>query len=440
MKKIAIAVLAFAMIFAIVACEATTQPTWYGKRVTNVTVESAPAYFEGETINPADITLKIQYDNGTATVNGAAAGLIPATGTSYAAAADYTVLTLEYGVDYDGKVLEWDVYVPTVKATGLTITAPVYSEVIDSAEDLETIMNGVTFTLSYDGGSKAVSWDIASKHAPYTIESTEVESADGKTVQVTLTAKKDANCTIPVTMNAVTYTYSTVDPSKTVASVDLVWNDAQEFFKENGKWKSSHSATSVESSDATLGIVDYSVVATMQDGTKVPLNTNGVKSPEAVDSENDAYVDFDYSTSQKLTGLTTFNATVTYMLNGKVETAKTALEIKYTEDYVLTFTVTPKVADAVYNLGDPISEGNFNFTAEKWASTYDKHTSGENSLDSSWFDITPNYVSKGYTGSTPMSIDSIVVKNTAADKVQGATWTKGTSGLSINVNLPGAND
>ena len=435
MKKIAIAVLAFAMIFAIVACEATTQPTWYGKRVSNVTVESAPAYFEGETINPADITLKIQYDNGTATVNGAAAGLIPETGTSYAAAADYTALTLEYGVDYDGKVLPWTVYVPTVKATGLTITAPVYSEVIDSEEDLEAIVNGVTFTLSYDGGSKAVSEDIASKLAPYSIESTEVKSADGKTVQVTITAKKDANSTIPVTMNAVTYTYSTVDPSKTVASVDLVWDDSQEFFAVNGKWKQNHAATSVESSAATLGIVKYSVVATMADGSKVPLNTANVTSPEAVDAENEAYVDFDYSTSQKLTGLTTFNATVTYMLNGKVETEKATLEIKYTDDYVLTFSVTPVTADAKYNLGDAISEGNFIFAGETWASGYTEYTTAEKSLDSAWFDIQPNYVPKGYTGSSPMAITNIVVRSSAADKVQGATWAKGT-GLSINVNLP----
>lgn len=443
MKRIAIAVLTLVMIFSFVACEATTVQPWYGKMVTNVTVASAPAYFVGETINPADITLNIQYDNGSATVNGVEAGLLPATDskTGYAVQAGSTKLNLQYGYDRKGKVLLWDVYVPTVKATGLTVTASNVptTTFASEAEAQKALESCLSFTLSYKGGTKAVTGEVANTNVPMTMEKTVVKAADGKTEQITYSLKETSTNNLPVTFTPVTVTVSTVDETKVIdAESFVITQDAdQEFYAVNGKWRETH-AGNLESAVATLGDVDFTVSAKTLSGEKVDFNV--VDSPLSDSSKDkDAYVDFDdYALTQKLNDekLGNFAVTITYKYNGEIETAEATFNFKYTEDYVKTFKVTAPTTK--YNPGQEILEKDFKFVATAWASDEKYENSTKNDLSYKLFDVQPNYVPYGYgltAGETEVfDIDSVVVDKTS-DLVKYATIDS-SENLTINVNLP----
>lgn len=442
MKRIAIAVLTLVMIFSFVACEATTVQPWYGKMVTNVTVASAPAYFDGETINPADITLNIQYDNGSATVNGVEAGLLPATDskTGYAVQAGSTKLNLQYGYDRKGEVLLWDVYVPTVKATGLTVTASNVptTTFASEAEAQKALENCLSFTLSYKGGSKAVTGEVANKNVPMTMEKTVVKAADGKTEQITYSLKETSTNNLPVTFTPVTVTVSTVDETKVIdAESFVITQDAeQEFYAVNGKWRATH-AGNLESAVATLADVDFTVSAKTLAGAKVDFTV--VDTLAEVDGDGDAYVDFDdYALTQKLNDakLGNFAVTITYKYNGEEETAEATFNFKYTEDYVKTFKVTAPTTK--YNPGQEILEKDFKFVATAWASDEKYENSTKNDLSYTLFDVQPNYVPYGYgltAGETEVfDIDSVVVDKTS-DLVKYATIDS-SENLTINVNLP----
>ena len=443
MKRIAIAVLTLVMIFSFVACEATTVQPWYGKMVTNVTVASAPAYFAGETINPADITLNIQYDNGSATVNGVEAGLLPAESTNgyTVQTGAYTKLKLQYGYDRSGEVLEWDVYVPTVKATGLTVTAANVPTTAFASEEeaMKALASCLTYTLSYEGGTKAVSAEVAAENVPTgTPDIKRVASADGKTEQITYTLKETSTNNLPVTSSPITVTVSTVDETKVIDAESFVITQSaeQEFYAVNGKWRATH-AGNLDTNVATLEDVDFTVSAKTLAGAKVDFTV--VDTLAAVDGEKDAYVDFDdYALTQKLNDskLGNFAVTITYMYNGEIETAKATFDFKYTEDYVKTFKVTAPTTK--YNPGQEILEKDFKFVATAWASDEKYENSTKNDLSYKLFDVQPNYVPYGYgltAGETEVfDIDSVVVDKTS-DLVKYATIDS-SENLTINVNLP----
>ena len=76
MKKIMAVLLTVAVLFAFAACDNSTVNPYFGKQVASVTLESTPDYLGGETINPADVELRVVYDDGTtAFITGDEAGL-----------------------------------------------------------------------------------------------------------------------------------------------------------------------------------------------------------------------------------------------------------------------------------------------------------------------------------------------------------------------------
>ena len=64
MKKIMAVILTAAIIFGFAACSPSTV-SYFGKDVLSITVASAPDLFEGETLNPADVQLRVVYDDHT---------------------------------------------------------------------------------------------------------------------------------------------------------------------------------------------------------------------------------------------------------------------------------------------------------------------------------------------------------------------------------------
>ena len=79
MKKFMILMLSLAVLFSFAACDNSTVNPYFGKQVASVTLESTPDYLGGETINPADVELRVVYDDGTtAFITGDEAGALTA--------------------------------------------------------------------------------------------------------------------------------------------------------------------------------------------------------------------------------------------------------------------------------------------------------------------------------------------------------------------------
>ena len=75
MKKIMAVVLSLAVLFAFAAC--SDGPTkFFGKDVLGVVVESTPDYIENEVLNPADVDLRVIFNDGSEAVySGAELGM-----------------------------------------------------------------------------------------------------------------------------------------------------------------------------------------------------------------------------------------------------------------------------------------------------------------------------------------------------------------------------
>ena len=355
MKKIVSVVLTLALIFMFVTCEVTT-PTLYGKKVMSVTVASAPAYFEGETINPADITLRVVYDNGETTVNAADAGLIPAEGSDYTADAEKTHFTVAYGFmsssnSSSNGSYAWDIYIPTQTITGITVnTSAAKTEIAEGTRTVDT--TGVTYTAQYVGGSKAIPATLAEQKITYTLSFDE----DGKTA----TVKAEGKDGITVTM--ADWTLAVVkDTSKVIDSVKLVPNADQEFFAINGTYKADKNTPAAA---ATLGVVDYTIETYNADGEKIG-ELDRADSVDDVDDSN-AFVDFDlYAETQALNDekINNIVATVTVMVDGETVEKSATLVINYVDDYVTEFTVEDGDNVSTYKPGQTINKAEFVFTA-----------------------------------------------------------------------------
>ena len=433
MKKIVSVVLTLAVLFAFVACEATT-PTLYGKKVMSVTLASAPAYFEGETIDPSAITLRVVYDNGKeGTLNAADVGMSPdivATDPEielgdYEADANSTPFVITYGTDNDGRAQTWKINIPTVELTKLVIdptNAVKEINVGTTASNLDK--TGLAYTAYYKGGSKTVSAEFVTtlvKGLTFDVPSTtEAKTGVEITVPSTLTNVELSSKWI---VNAV------VDPSTVIDHIELRWDDTQEFFYINGNYIDEDQTTPVA---ATLANIDYEIVAVMKDG-KTEKTINPVSSVSGEGSTVGlADVDFtEYAATQPLNdkSINTFKANVT------VKGATTAedqvfkgveLKISYTEDYVTEFSV--EYAGKGYAPGKDVKEADFKFTATEWASGKEDYTEKENEISTSYFDIKPDQIKKGETSNVPVTAVEVTTDNV---KYASAIWDEGTCNITV---------
>ena len=90
MKKIMAVLFSVAMLFAFASCDnSTTSNPYFGQQVQRVVLESAPDYVVGDTINPADVQIRVVYDNGSAIISGEEAGMYSSTNSFLATASGY---------------------------------------------------------------------------------------------------------------------------------------------------------------------------------------------------------------------------------------------------------------------------------------------------------------------------------------------------------------
>ena len=175
MKKIIAFALSIAVLFAFAACEAGTIPPYYGKTVESITLLSAPDYIVGETLNPADLSFRVVYDNGeevTRTGADLGLGLVDSTGNGIdtETANPYVLSTAKtFGIVYGtsrptsgSAVTEKDIW----KCTITPVAASTVDFVVDPTNASKEYKGAVSFegvviTAKLPKGDKVVSATIA---------------------------------------------------------------------------------------------------------------------------------------------------------------------------------------------------------------------------------------------------------------------------------------
>ena len=163
MKKIMAVVLSLAVLFAFAAC--SDGPTkFFGKDVLGVVVESAPDYIEKETLNPADVDLRVIFNDGSEAVySGAELGM---DGT-FKLKDGENKFTVNFGLASDESTVDSkknEVVINAAKVTKLVIDPTNAPKELLPDTEYNTALDatGLVFKAEYGNSkSKEVSLDLA---------------------------------------------------------------------------------------------------------------------------------------------------------------------------------------------------------------------------------------------------------------------------------------
>ena len=404
MKKIIAFVLSIAVLFAFAACEAGTIPPYYGKTVESITLLSAPDYIVGETLNPADLSFRVVYDNGEeVTRTGADLGLAPTkAGTGSTVEIDDTgsykfdnTTAKTFGIVYgtsrpiSGSEIK-------EKAIWTCMITAVNPETVDYVVDPSNApkeyvagtdpFEGVVITAKLPKGDKVVSAEIAN------IDISDFDYAV-KDTTVTLTVK--ASVTNVTLSSAWTFTY-VEQPEVEITDVKLVLAEDVEVFA-----KGSDTLADLEDSISVVGKVN---------GKETSLSTATFK----FDDYQTTAVVQKYGTS--------YNATVTY----EDETYPAVFEFTYTKDYPTK--VTAKAPTREYQEEQTVKPEDFTYEYSDWASEYDEYTAEDEKalVDSSCFIVNNAYIMKGEASSDSTTTHDVEI--VWKDEAQRANVTVTVSG------------
>lgn len=388
MKKILALVLSIAAIFSFVACEAGTVPPVYGKTVVSVTYADSANYIVGETLNPADVTLRVVYDDGTeATFTGAELGLKPGESRStYVLVGTSTQYEVAYGTDKKGNqpAEPWKVNVPAVKYSDTEIAidpSNAAKEVIIDTASLN--LSGLDYVVTFkDGTSKSINPAEIYEPEKNWISITDASFVYDFTKEGEVTVELADTVADNVSISP-DWVIDVVETPSYDIDFSLVLKDGEEIFEKG--------------SDTLNSLKDkIDVVATVMDFSNV------------VDAE---FTFDDYDESIKVQDyVKSYNVTVTY--NGEEYPATFSFE--YTKDYPQTVVAT--APSKAYHDGDEILPGDFTYTYSNWASKYSNYTASEIAalVDSSYFTVNNALILKGEqqaAESTRVATTSISWKN-----------------------------
>ncbi len=377
MKKIITVLLAAAVIFGFAACSPSTV-SYFGKDVLTVTVISTPDLFKGEILNPADVQLRVVYDDHTEeTFTGAELGMTRKDWTSSTATgedgygpfemtgdAEKDVFTVYYGVktnDSD-KVVEKDsdITIKTVDFHELVIDGSAVTSFDASSVD-ENILKKIIFKAYYNNGAdfKTVSVTVADSLVPNLASSFDKKAVAGSENQVEIIS---TNPVVKIDPKWIV----TITPveEKTISGVKLVQKDGNEIF---------NIAEVPSEQMQKLSNVEFEVYLVYSDNTvaETALNKTTDYNFDFTDYNPEKYI-FDGKSTQD-----TFKVTVTL-----TDTYKTAhedelgngtgilngeLKVGFAKDYAKAITATEKTNNLVKQ-GERISVDDFNFEVTEWAS------------------------------------------------------------------------
>ena len=370
MKKILTVLLAAAVIFGFAACSPSTV-SYFGKDVLSITVASAPDLFAGETLNPADVQLRVVYDDHTEEMfTGAQLGMERnewTTGGSapFAMAEGANTFVVKYGVKTDANDVvvskESKITINTVSFHELVIDGSAVTS-IDASDvsSMSDVLDKIAFTAYYNNGadSKPVSATLAQTLVPDLFGGSIVTlvPVKGTEDQYEVTAAAGNNVTIdPEWIVTVTGT-----EQPTITGVRL--ENTNDIF---------NLAAVPEGERDTLGDVKYDVYAVYSDNTEVKLVPGtDYDATKGVEFTEYARYTFDGSSN-----LNTFAVAVTLLSTSEyaddlaegTDVLTGTLTIDFAEDYPTKITATEKTNNLVMQ-GEKISVDDFDFVVTEWKS------------------------------------------------------------------------
>lgn len=402
MKKIMMVAISIAVIFGFAACE-NTPILPYGNEVMSVTLASAPDYLVGETVNPADVQLRVVYDdNTTKTFTGAELGLKYAgKKTSFIIGSDVTAnntFEVVYGADkVDGSKKEaWPITIPATSLDDVTIlinpAAAKQTLVIAGVEDVTTV-EGLAYSVEFPNGNiKAIdpatlSTQFVTKW-PIDADSFVVKAyaAGAETTTIELADSVDnAELTADWTVDVIDV--DDVDLADLISDVKLEYNTETKEIFEHVK----------SGAETKLSEVDYNIVITLNQSfideymnllpEEAQTQLKGIKNPVTIakDAAEEAEVEVVFTeyaaerTDVQKYGEGPYYATVTVGTGDSAYVKKNVpLTITFAKDYPVLIKAVAADQDLdeegtqakEYSAPGKVEAGDFDYTIVKWASDF----------------------------------------------------------------------
>ena len=361
MKKIMAFVLSIAVIFSFAACEAGTIPSYYGKTVVSVTLADTPDYIKGETLNPADVDLRVVYDDNTeAYFTGAELGLKPGDAThtknSYDLLNSVNYFSVVYGTNRDGKQVVdqvndylWPIQIAAVDVSTLDITidpSNADKEIAVNGTIADVDLAGLTYSVEFaNGNTKSIDpAKLTNVTWPITVSSFELKGSTATTGNVSVVLK-DSVTNATLTSD---WTLAVVSDDDPIESIDIVINDGYEIF-EHGT----------------------NTLAQILSNSKL-VATRESEEEETITADSVVFDDYQNTVNVQDYGRS-YDVTVVY--GG--DTYTTTLSFDWTTDYPTAVTVAQADPNKTYTDGQTVSPADFSYTVTSWASKYDKYTDSE---------------------------------------------------------------
>lgn len=413
MKKIMAVVLSLAVLFAFAAC--SDGPTkFFGKDVLGVVVESTPDYIENEVLNPADVDLRVIFNDGSEAVySGAELGMSGV----FKLTAGANKFTVNFGLVSGDSAVESkpnEVVINAAEVTKLVIDPTNAPKELLPDTEYSTALNaaGLVFKAEYGNGkSKEVSLDFA-KELVSGLALTKVEGDAGDELEIKVTAGANAE----------------VSPKWTVTIAE-----AEDYFKEFRVTQildKEHELFNIGSDEKphTLADVELAVSAVYEkDGIEVVVPLTIGDSTDEVSVSWGKYADtFDLRRTDK-------NAptSVVLTLNAEDEdddiVRTVSIGLKFTEDYATEVNVAYKNGATKLELtaGALINSNMFDYYAKEWASGKDVKDAdkGDAITDSSLFEVKPGRVPYGTPAGETVDLTFTYEANSEVEFTVGSVET-----------------
>ena len=387
-KSILIGALAALMLFAFTACAQSPSSPLYGKQVDNIVVEKQPDYvywekIYSETINPADLTLRVNFNDGTSnTFTGTELGL---TVKSVTGASNV------YNVKYN-KNLSYDVIVKAYAVE--SVVGDLSSIDIESfklgtyQDEPSSVRTNVSFNVTYNGGkTKTVSVSLRNEDVIKAIVPVYMAMNDIKSGEMTIESADLNEYVEAIEAGIGTDVELSFTGSWTVNAID----DATIAYitaKQNTTIYGAPDETNASTVKNTLGEAGIEVTAHYADG-----HTSVLTSPDWEISFDEYEIDYVFDEANDgieilVVATKGDKGDADYQ---KFTTAEHPFKLVVTADYPTAFEVKQigtedtnddKILDEkdavhYYYNSEPITniEANFVFTPKTWASGYDSYVS-----------------------------------------------------------------